>query len=117
MTSHSYHQTEIDERAFGIFLLEGIQFFLDQDPPLRHGSLHDYATRLWNRWLQMTDNEKTPFVDRAVDELRRMRRYRHSEIYRDVMRDDTNDDNDNFRRRRDDILEDSDTRRRRRILH
>jgi hypothetical protein len=100
MTSHPFHQNEIDERAFGIFLLEGIQFFLDQDPPLRHGSIHDYSNRLWNRWTQMSDSEKAPFVDRAIEELRRLRRYRRADIYREVMREDILEDNDTRRRRR-----------------
>jgi hypothetical protein len=117
MTSHPFHQTEIDERAFGLFLIEGIQFFLNQDPPLRHGSVHEYATRLWNRWIQMSENEKAPFIDRVIEELRRMHRYRHSDIYRDVMRDDTNDTNDVYMRRRDDSNDDNETRRRRRIFH
>jgi hypothetical protein len=99
MTSHTYNQTEVDERAFGIFLLEGIQFFLDQDPPLRHGSIHEYCNRLWNRWLQMSDAEKRPFLDRAIDDLRRLRRYRRADIYRDAMRDDISHDNDTRRRR------------------
>ena len=117
MTSHPFSQTEIDERAFGLFLMEGIQFFLDQDPPLRHGSVHEYATRLWNRWIQMSENEKAPFIDRVIEELRRINRYRHSDIYRDVLRDDTNDTNDIYMRRRDESNDDSDMRRRRRIFH
>ena len=88
MTSQPFHPHEIDERAFAIFLMEGIQFYLDQDPPLRHGSIYDYCNRLWNRWNQMSDNEKAPFLDRAVEELRRLRRYRRADIYREVMRDD-----------------------------
>lgn len=100
MTSQPFHPTEINERAFAIFLMEGIQFYLDQDPPLRNGSIYDYCGRLWNRWVQMSDNEKAPFVDRAVEELRRLRRYRRADIYREVMRDDILEDNDNRRRNR-----------------
>lgn len=103
MTSNQFHQTEVDERAFAIFLLEGIQFFLEQDPPLRHGCIIDYCQRLWNRWTQMTDLEKTPFIDRAIDELRRLRRYRRADIYREAMRDDILEENDTRRRRRHDI--------------
>jgi hypothetical protein len=103
MTSQPFHPTEIDERAFAIFLIEGIQFYLDQDPPLRHGSIYDYCGRLWNRWVQMSDNEKGPFIDRAIEQLRRLRRYRRADIYREVMRDDILEDNDNRRRRRYDM--------------
>jgi hypothetical protein len=94
MTSHPFSQTEIDERAFGLFLVEGIEFFLEQDPPLRHGSVDAYATRLWNHWIQMSENDKAPFIDRVIAELRRMHRYRYSDIYRDLM----HDDNDTRRR-------------------
>lgn len=104
MTTNPYHQNEVDERAFAIFLLEGIQFFLDQDPSLRHGCIIDYCHRLWNRWNQMSDAEKSPFVDRAVEELRRLRRYRRADIYREAMRDDIQEDNDTRRRRRYDTI-------------
>jgi hypothetical protein len=88
MTSHDFSSTEIDERAFAIFLIEGIQYFLDQDPPLRQGSIMDYISRLWNRWHDMNINEKIPFRDRAIEELRRLRRYHRADIYRSAMRDD-----------------------------
>lgn len=99
MTSQPFHPSEINERAFALFLIEGIQYFLEQDPPLRNGCIIDYCMRLWNRWSQMSDSEKAPFVDRAIEELRRLRRYRRADIYREVMRDDI-EDNDNRRRRR-----------------
>ena len=99
LTSHDFSQTEVDERAFAIFLMEGIQYYLDQDPPLRQGSIIDYCNRLWNRWQQMSTNEKVPFWDRAVEELRRLRRYRRADIYRNIMRDDIEDET---RRRRPD---------------
>lgn len=100
MTSHDFSTIEIDERAFAIFLLEGIQYFLEQDPPLRHGSIIDYCNRLWNRWLQMSNNEKMPFLDRAIDELRRLRRYRRVDIYRSILRDDIEPDETQRGRRR-----------------
>ncbi len=92
MTSHDYSSTEIDERAFAIFLMEGIQYYLDQDPPLRQGSIMDYCSRLWNRWHDMNNNEKMPFRDRAIEELRRMRRFRRADIYRSAMHDDLIDE-------------------------
>jgi hypothetical protein len=101
MTAQAFTPAEIDERAFAIFLIEGIQYYLDQDPPLRHGSIYDYCGRLWNRWIQMSENEKVPFVDRALEQLRRLRRYRRADIYRDVMRDDIDEDNTRRRRRYD----------------
>ncbi len=85
MTSHDFTHSEIDERAYAIFLIEGLQYYLDQDPPLRQGSINDYCSRLWNRWHDMSDSEKIPFHDRAVDELRRLRRYRRADIYRSIM--------------------------------
>ena len=97
MTSHDFSPVEIDERAFAIFLIEGIQYYLDQDPPLRQGSIMDYCGRLWNRWHDMSQNEKAPFLDRAIEELRRLRRYHRIDIYRSAMRDDLIDET---RRRR-----------------
>ena len=92
MTSHDFSSIEIDERAFAIFLIEGIQYFLDQDPPLRQGSIMDYCSRLWNRWHDMSNQEKMPFRDRAIEELRRLRRYHRVDIYRSAMRDDLIDE-------------------------
>jgi hypothetical protein len=104
MTTQPFTPAEIDERAFAIFLTEGIQYYLDQDPPLRHGSIYAYCGRLWNRWLQMSENEKTPFLDRAVEQLRRLRRYRRADIYREVMLDDISEDTDRRRRRYDTMM-------------
>ncbi len=100
MTSNQFSHLEIDERAFAYFLMEGIQFFLDQDPSLRRGSIIDYCHRLWNRWNQMSDNEKHPYLMRAEDELRRIRRYSRAEIFREAMRDDTMDIDDTRRNNR-----------------
>jgi hypothetical protein len=100
MTSDNFTHVEIDERAFSIFLIEGIRYFLEQDPPLQEGSIIHYCTRLWQRWQQMTQNEKNPFWDRAVDELRRLRRYQRADIYRSVMREEPPDINDIDRNRR-----------------
>jgi hypothetical protein len=97
MTANDFSQTEVDERAYAIFLIEGIQYFLDQDPPLREGSILNYCDRLWNRWRQMSQNEKLPFLDRALEELRRLRRYHRHDIYRSLIRDEIVDDT---RRRR-----------------
>ena len=82
---------EIDERAFAIFLMEGIQYYLDQDPPLRRDSIMDYCVRLYNRWRQMDEDEKRSFYDRAREELRRLRRYHRADIYREAMRQDINE--------------------------
>ena len=92
MTSHDFSQVEVDERAYAIFLMEGIQYFLEQDPPLHEGSILNYCERLWGRWRQMSRNEKLPFIDRAIDELHRLRRYHRHDIYRSLMRDDFIDD-------------------------
>lgn len=100
MTSNSFSHVELDERAFAIFLLEGIQFYLDQDPSLRRGAIIDYCHRLWNRWNQMSEIEKAPFIARAEDELRRLRRYRRVDIYREVIREDTIEPDETRRRRR-----------------
>ncbi len=93
---------ELDERGFAIFLMEGIHYFLEQDPPLRRGSIIEYCSRLWNRWVQMSDDEKHPFIERAREELRRLRRYQRADIYRSVMREEnpTQDGNDRNRRYR-----------------
>ncbi len=96
----NYNYVELDERAFSIFLIEGIHFYLDQDPPLRRSSIIDYSMRLWNRWIDMNNEEKRPYIDRAMEELRRLRRYHRADIYRELMRDDIIDDDNHGRRAR-----------------
>lgn len=96
----NYNYVELDERAFSIFLIEGIHYYLDQDPPLRRSSIIDYCMRLWNRWNDLNNEEKRPFLERAEEELRRLRRYHRADIYRELMRDDILPDDDNHRNRR-----------------
>jgi hypothetical protein len=36
----------------------------------------------------MSEDEKISFYDRAVDDLRRLRRYRRADIYRSIMQND-----------------------------
>lgn len=98
MTSNPIHHVEMDERAFGIFLLDGLYYLLQQDIPLRHGYLIEFCNRLWMRWQQMPDSEKESYWERAADEIRRMRRNSRVDIYREVMRD--NPDNDDHHHRR-----------------
>ncbi len=99
-TTDTFTHTEIDERAFAIFMIEGIYYYLDQDPPLQEGSIIGYCHRLWLRWQQMDRNEKTSFWDRALEELRRLRRFQRADIYRSVMRDNIPDNDDTPHRRR-----------------
>lgn len=91
MTSSDYSHSDVEERAFAIFLVDGVQFYLEQNPRLRHTSIHDFCNRLWTRWNdepnRMTDDEKNIFRERAREELRRFRRIQHTNIYRSVMSD------------------------------
>jgi hypothetical protein len=48
----------------------------------------------------MNNEEKRPFLERAEEELRRLRRYHRADIYRQLMRDDILPDDDNHHRRR-----------------
>jgi hypothetical protein len=99
MAHQDFNYTEVDERAFAIFLMEGLHYFLDQDPSLRRCSVIDYCQRLWNVWDEMSDDEKRTFRDRARDELRRLRRYHRADIYRSAMRDQIPEVDDTRRNR------------------
>ena len=91
MTSYDYSEAHVEERAFAIFLVDGLQFYLEQNPRLRHTSIHDFCNRLWSRWNdeanRMTDDEKNIFRRRAREELRRIRSLQHTTIYRSAMSD------------------------------
>ena len=98
MTSNPIQHVEIDERAFAIFLLDGLYYLLQQDFPFRNGYIIEFCNRLWVRWQQMSDDEKDTYWERAADEIRRMRRNSRVDIYRDIMRD--NPDPDDHHRHR-----------------
>lgn len=89
--AQNFNFQEVDERAFAIFLIEGIYYFLDQDPQLLEGSIIDFCGRLWHRWTRMDNHEKHEFHERAREELRRLRRYGRADIYREAMRNDIPD--------------------------
>ncbi len=94
MNSNPISHVEVDERAFAIFLLDGIYYLLQQDTPLRRESIINFCTRLWTRWVHMSENEKDPYWERAMEELRRIRRYSHVDIYREAIRDNIPDNDD-----------------------
>jgi hypothetical protein len=98
MAHSDFHYHEVDERAFAIFLMEGIHYFLDQDPPLQEATIIDYCERLWRRWNHMENAEKHEFHERAREELRRLRRYHRADIYREAMRNDIPDTRRRFPR-------------------
>lgn len=91
MSSVDYSYSDVEERAFALFLLDGLQFYLEQNPRLRHTSIHDFCNRLWSRWNdepnRMTDDEKNVFRQRAREELQRLRRPQHIAIYRSLISD------------------------------
>ncbi len=98
MASNQIHHTEVDERAFSIFLIEGLHYLLQQDIPLRHGHIIDFCNRLWMRWNNMPNSEKDPYWERATEELRRMRRNTRVDIYREALQDQSPPDFDAPRR-------------------
>ena len=81
----SYTQEELDERAFAIFLRQGILYFLDQDSVLRQGTMIEYSHRLYQTWLQMQSGEKTAYIRRAREDLEKLRG-RATEAFQYAMR-------------------------------
>lgn len=101
MASININHNDVDERAFSIFVIEGLHYLLQQDVPLRHGHIIDFCNRLWMRWTHLPESEKDPYWERASEELRRMRRNTRVDIYRDALRDQSPPGGeDNQRRRR-----------------
>jgi hypothetical protein len=78
----SYSATEVDERAFGLFLSKGLQFFLDEDLHVDHGDILQYTNRLWRTWIQMTTLEKEVFVAEAREQLARLRGHQSDYLFR-----------------------------------
>lgn len=84
MTSHT--NEEVDERAFAMFLRQGILYFLDQDPVLRHGEVILYTSHLRQTWIQMTQQEKSLYILRAREELNRLRGDPATDLFRAALR-------------------------------
>ncbi len=79
--------SEIDERAFAIFLLDGVYYLLQQDIQLRNEYMIGFCNRLWQRWAHLPQSEKDPYWDRAAEEIRRLRRNSAASVFREVLRD------------------------------
>lgn len=82
----SYTSEEVDERAFAMFLRQGILYFLDQDPVLHQGEVLLYASRLRQTWIQMSQEQKSHYVLRAREELNRLRGDPATDLFRGAMR-------------------------------
>ena len=85
MTTPAYE--ELDERAFAIFVRQGLEYSMNSDPSLDHGWVVQYLNRLWNLWLQMTTEEKTPYHSLAREELRRVLAENRTDLFRAAIRD------------------------------
>lgn len=82
-----YNYTEVDERAFILFMQDGIEYFLASDPILHHMAMIEYIQRLHRRWIQMDNQEKDPFMERARTQMRELRQQLRSEyLYRSILR-------------------------------
>lgn len=77
-------QDEIDERAFALFLRQGVLYFLDEDPPLQRGNVIQYSHRLYQIWIQMSQDEKSLYLRRAHQDLETLRE-RSIAVFRSAM--------------------------------
>ena len=79
------NEIEIDQRAFTLFLVDGIYYLLDQNIQLCHEDMLGFCRRLSNRWIELPESEKDPYRERATEELRRLRRNSPTNVFRDAL--------------------------------
>ncbi len=65
MTSNPNTSEQLDERAFLLFLQEGLKSLLERSTALRRNDVLTYSSWLYNEWSQMSPNRKDPYVEQA----------------------------------------------------
>lgn len=66
------NDNHIDEHAFGIFVSDGIQYYLTRNPQLNQSSVLRFISRLHRCWTHITPQEKEPWLERAREHILEM---------------------------------------------
>lgn len=75
-----YDTRDVDGRGLSIYIIEGLRYYLSDDPILGQYTIPAYLQSLVRRWNTLEDMEKEPWLERAREELRELR-YRTEEQY------------------------------------
>ena len=63
----------MDERAFLIFLTDGLRYFQMHAQPTHQGAVMDYCNGLSYRWRQMGEFEKEPYYNQVREQMHNTR--------------------------------------------
>ncbi len=63
--SYQSPNTLLNERAFLLFLIDGLQYYQRYAQPIHQGSVMDYTNGLHYRWQQMPLSEKEPYFNQV----------------------------------------------------
>jgi hypothetical protein len=62
-------QQHVDDYAFGLFVSEGIQYYLEQHPTHFQISIYIFFNRLRNIWQSLNENEQEPWLEQARERI------------------------------------------------
>jgi hypothetical protein len=65
MTSNPNATDDLDERAFLVFLQEGLKNLLERSTALRRNDVLTFSSWLYNEWSQMSLNQKDLYREQA----------------------------------------------------
>lgn len=65
--------TEVDERAFSLYVLDGIRYFMENNPSLYQYTVIQYISRLYRAWSELPMDEKEPWLERAREQIQELR--------------------------------------------
>ena len=65
--------TEIRERAFAIFLVEGLEEFLEEDQQVQDFTIMELVNHLRTAWEQMESPRRDEYIEQARDSLQTIR--------------------------------------------
>ena len=76
-----YDNRDVDGRGLSIYIIEGLRYYLSDDPILGEFTIPAYIQTLVRRWDRLSDIEKEPWLERAREEIRELR-YRTEHTHR-----------------------------------
>ena len=65
MTSNPNTSDQLDERAFLLFLQEGLKNLLERSTALRRNDVLTFSSWLYNEWSQLSPNRKDLYIEQA----------------------------------------------------
>jgi hypothetical protein len=65
MTSNPNASDQLDERAFLLFLQEGLKNLLERSTALRRNDVLTFSSWLYNEWSQLSPNRKDLYIEQA----------------------------------------------------